>query len=76
VITITDNGKGISKENLSRIFEKFYRIPTGDIHENEGFGLGLYFVKNTVTQMNGNIKVTSNVDKGTTFTIEFPISKV
>ncbi len=75
VITITDNGKGISKENLSRIFEKFYRIPTGDIHENEGFGLGLYFVKNTVTQMNGNIKVTSALDKGTTFTIDFPVSK-
>jgi two-component system phosphate regulon sensor histidine kinase PhoR len=75
VINITDNGIGINKENLSRIFEKFYRIPTGDIHENEGFGLGLYFVKNAVTQMNGKIKVSSLINKGTTFTIEFPFSK-
>ena len=75
VISITDNGKDISKENLSRIFEKFYRIPTGDIHENEGFGLGLYFVKNTVTQMNGTIKVTSTLYKGATFAIDFPVSK-
>jgi two-component system phosphate regulon sensor histidine kinase PhoR len=75
VINITDNGIGINKENLSRIFEKFYRIPTGDIHENEGFGLGLYFVKNAVTQMNGKIRVSSLINKGTTFTIEFPFSK-
>ncbi|MDF1575878.1 MAG: HAMP domain-containing sensor histidine kinase [Bacteroidales bacterium] len=74
-ISISDNGKGIRKENLPRIFEKFYRIPTGDIHENEGFGLGLYFVKNTVAQMHGNIRVTSNMDKGTTFTLVFPVSK-
>ena len=73
LITITDNGIGIDKENLSRIFEKFYRVPTGDIHESEGFGLGLYFVKNTVLQMNGKIRVSSHINKGTKFIIEFPI---
>ena len=75
MINITDNGIGIHKENLSQIFEKFYRIPTGDIHENEGFGLGLYFVKNTITQMHGKIRVASQINKGTTFTIEFPVLK-
>ncbi|MCJ7449673.1 MAG: HAMP domain-containing histidine kinase [Bacteroidales bacterium] len=75
VIRITDNGIGISKENLTQIYEKFYRIPTGDIHDTEGFGLGLYFVKNTVLQMHGKIRVLSHIDKGTTFTMEFPIPK-
>ena len=75
VIRITDNGIGISKENLSQIFEKYYRIPTGDIHDNEGFGLGLYFVKNAVLQMLGKIRVSSHIDKCTTFTIEFPVPK-
>jgi len=75
VIRITDNGIGISKENLSQIFEKYYRIPTGDIHDNEGFGLGLYFVKNAVLQMLGKIRVSSHIDRGTTFTIEFPVPK-
>jgi len=74
-VRITDNGIGIGKENLSQIFEKFFRIPTGDIHDNEGFGLGLYFVKNTVLQMHGKIRVSSQIDKGTTFTIEFPVPK-
>jgi len=72
VIYITDNGIGITNENLLRIFEKFYRIPTGDIHDNEGFGLGLYFVKKAINQMNGKIRVDSIVKKGTTFTLEFP----
>jgi two-component system phosphate regulon sensor histidine kinase PhoR len=75
VIKITDNGIGISKENLLQIFEKFFRIPTGDIQDNEGFGLGLYFVKNTVVQMHSKIRVSSQIGKGTTFVIEFPLPK-
>ncbi len=75
LIRIQDNGIGISKENQLQIFEKFYRIPTGDIHDNEGFGLGLYFVKNTVKQMNGRIKVSSHPGRGTTFIIEIPVYK-
>ncbi|MFH0842971.1 MAG: HAMP domain-containing sensor histidine kinase [Bacteroidota bacterium] len=74
-ISVTDNGSGIDKENISRIFDKFYRIPTGDIHENEGFGLGLYFVKNTLIHMHGTLKVSSHIGKGTTFTLEFPLIK-
>jgi len=74
-ISITDNGIGIEKENITRIFDKFYRVPTGDIYENEGFGLGLYFVKNTVARMHGTIKVSSQIGKGTTITLEFPIIK-
>jgi two-component system, OmpR family, phosphate regulon sensor histidine kinase PhoR len=74
-IRISDNGIGITRENLNQIFEKFYRIPTGDIHDNNGFGLGLYFVKNTVIQMKGKIQVTSHRGKGTTFTLEFPLIK-
>ena len=75
VIRITDNGIGIGKENLSQIFEKFFRIPTGDIHDYEGSGLGLYFVKNTVLQMHGKIRVSSQIGNGTTFTFEFPVPK-
>ncbi len=75
MINITDNGIGINKENISQIFEKFYRIQTGYIHENDGFGLGLYFVKNTVTLMHGKISVSSQINTGTTFNIEIPFPK-
>jgi len=75
-IRVSDNGIGIKKEYLPRIFEKYFRVPTGDIHENEGFGLGLYYVKNTVEQMHGKIRVSSHYSKGTTFTLEFPLYKV
>jgi two-component system phosphate regulon sensor histidine kinase PhoR len=73
-IRITDNGIGIKKEHLSRIFDKYYRVPTGNILENKGFGLGLYYVKNTIEQMNGKIRVSSRINEGTTFTLEFPHS--
>jgi two-component system phosphate regulon sensor histidine kinase PhoR len=75
MIGITDNGIGIKKEYIPRIFEKYFRISTGDVHNNEGFGLGLYHVKNTVEQMHGRIRVSSQVSKGTTFTLEFPLYK-
>jgi two-component system phosphate regulon sensor histidine kinase PhoR len=74
-ISIADNGIGINKENLNQIFEKFYRVPTGDLHNNDGFGLGLYFVKKAVLQMQGKIRVSSQVGYGTCFTMEFPVSK-
>jgi two-component system phosphate regulon sensor histidine kinase PhoR len=74
-ILISDNGIGIAREHQNQIFEKYYRVPTGDVHENNGFGLGLYHVKNIVIKMGGKIKVTSSKGKGTRFLLEFPISE-
>jgi two-component system phosphate regulon sensor histidine kinase PhoR len=73
-IQISDNGIGIPRDQRSNIFEKYYRIPTGDIHDTNGFGLGLYHVKNIVTKMEGKIKVTGSEGKGSCFSIEIPSS--
>jgi two-component system phosphate regulon sensor histidine kinase PhoR len=73
-ISVSDNGIGIASAYTDRIFEKYFRIPTGDIHENEGFGLGLFYVRKTVRQMNGRIRVSSRAGKGTTFSLEFPLA--
>jgi len=71
-IEIFDNGIGIAQDQQSHIFEKYYRVPTGDIHNNDGFGLGLYHVKNIVTKMGGKIRVSSHKDKGSCSTIDLP----
>jgi len=73
LISVSDNGVGMSKNNLKRIFNEFYRVATGNIHNQKGQGLGLVYVKKIIELHGGNITVTSELNKGTTFCIVLPL---
>jgi two-component system phosphate regulon sensor histidine kinase PhoR len=72
-IDVIDNGIGISKENQKKIFEKFYRVSSGNVHNTQGSGLGLSLVKHIMDAHNGSITVNSKLDEGSTFRLSFPL---
>jgi two-component system phosphate regulon sensor histidine kinase PhoR len=74
-IQIIDDGIGVDSTEIDRVFEKFYRVPTGDLHDVKGFGLGLSYVKNMVRLHKGTVQLKSKLNGGSTFTITLPIEK-
>ncbi len=74
-LRVKDNGIGMSREQQKHVFEKFYRVPTGDKHDVKGFGIGLNYVFKMVKQHGGKIQLKSELNNGSTFKIYFPKAK-
>ncbi|MBL4667984.1 MAG: HAMP domain-containing histidine kinase [Flavobacteriales bacterium] len=74
-ISVKDNGIGIPKDSQKHIFDKFYRTPTGNVHDIKGFGLGLNYVKTIVEAYAGTVKLISKEDEGSTFVIKLPLNR-
>lgn len=72
VVTVSDNGPGIGKEFQKKVFHKFFRVPTGNVHNVKGFGLGLYYVRSICQAHGWDIRLESEINKGATFVIEIP----
>jgi len=72
IILIKDNGNGIHKTQKDKVFEQFYRIPTGDTHNVKGFGIGLFYTKNIIEKHGGNVNIVYDINNNTLFKIELP----
>ncbi len=75
ILSVRDNGMGIPKEHQKRVFDKFYRVPTGNVHNVKGFGLGLYYVKSMCQAHRWKLDLSSEPGKGTTISINMPVLK-
>lgn len=75
MLSIEDNGVGIKKEYLKKVFDRFFRVPTGNVHDVKGFGLGLAYVRKIVEDLSGSIRAESELNNGTKFIISLPLIK-